>query len=85
MGHPEFFCGNQVIAVIQPHAAVLFRLLDAEKPKVAELFEQLMNREFPGGFPFVAVGVDLLLDEITDGFSQGFVFGCEFHVLVLLG
>jgi hypothetical protein len=43
-----------------------------------------MNREFPGGFPFVAVGIDFLLHEIADGFSKGFVFGCEFHFVVLL-
>src|SRR5690554_4230485 len=81
LGHAEFFCSYQVVAVIQAHATVLFRLLDAQQAQVAKFFEQVVNRKLAGLFPFIAVRIDFLFDEIADGLSEGFVFGCEFHFL----
>ncbi len=78
-GDTEFFGGHEVVAVVEAHAAVFLGLLDAEEAEVAEFPEDLVDGVAAVAFPFVAVGVDFVLDEIADGFSEGLVFFGELH------
>jgi len=54
---------GQLVAVVESHAAIFLRLVDAEKSGIAEFLEQLVGGKYFGRFPFVDMGIDLGVDE----------------------
>ena len=75
----EFFGHHQRVAVIEPLAAELDRLVEAEKAEIAELLEQLMRGEDVGLLPFVDKRIDLGRDEFLQGAAGFVVVGGEEH------
>ena len=80
----EFFGHHQRVGVIEPLAAELDRLVEAEKAEIAELLEQLMRREDVVLLPFVDEGVDLGGDELLQDAAGFVVVGGEEHVSSIL-
>jgi hypothetical protein len=82
----EFLGHHQRVAVIQPLAAILDRLVEAEKAEIAELLEQLMSGEDIRLLPFIDERIDLGRDEPLQGATDFVVIGGEEHVhsLVIL-
>ncbi|MNP32132.1 hypothetical protein D3C76_1252980 [compost metagenome] len=79
MNGAELFGGDDRIAVVQAHAAELFRFGNAQQAQVAGLAKDLVDRKTPGLFPFLYVRIDLVVDELANGATQCFVFLGEDH------
>jgi hypothetical protein len=68
------------VAEVEPAAAELLGVLQAQQAEIAELLEQFVARELLGGFPLGDKRVDLLVDELDDRIFQLAVFRGEFHL-----
>ena len=79
MNRAELFRHHQRIAVIQPLAAELDGLVEAEKAEVAELLEQLVRGELFGLLPFIDEGIDFGRDELLQRVAGVFVVCGEEH------
>ena len=82
MDRAELFRHHQRVAVIEPLAAELDGLVEAEKAEAAELLEQLMRRELFGLLPFIDEGIDFRRDEFLQRAAGVFVFCGEEHFLI---
>ncbi len=76
----HLFCEDNIVAVVQAHAAVGFRFGDAEQAQVTHLFEQFMGGKNTFLFPFADVGVDFALYEASGRAANFIVFLGEAHV-----
>jgi hypothetical protein len=80
----ELLRHHQRVAVIEPLAAELDRLVETEKAEVAEFFEQLMGGENIGLLPFIDKGIDFRGDEFLQDAAGVFVVSGEEHYLISL-
>jgi hypothetical protein len=78
----ELLGHHQRIGVIEPLAAELDRLVEAEKAEIAELLEQLVGGEDVVLLPFIDEGIDLCGDEFLQGAAGFVVVGGEEHVFL---
>ncbi|MNP03673.1 hypothetical protein D3C76_955670 [compost metagenome] len=79
MNGAELFGGDDRVAVVQAHATEFFRFGNAQQAQVASLAKNLVDRKAPGLFPFLDVGIDLVIDELANGATQCVVFLGEDH------
>ena len=85
MDRAEFLRHHQRIAVIEPLAAELDGLVEAEKAEIAELLEQLMRGELLGLLPFIDEGIDFGRDEFLQGVAGVVVVCGEEHFSIHSG
>ena len=67
------------VGIIEPHAAELDRLVDAEQAGGAELLEDLVGREDAVLLPLVDVRIDVLVDDRPQRAADLVVFLGELH------
>src|SRR6266545_3929767 len=75
------FRADHGVGEVEPRAAVLDGLVDAQEAGIAHLLEQRVSGEGAFLLPFVDVGIDLAIDQRLPGLAQGLVLGREFHRL----
>ena len=84
MDRAELFRHHQRVAVIEPLAAELDRLVEPEKAEAAELLEQLMRGKLLRLLPFIDERIDFRGDEFLQRVAGVVVFGGEEHFCYLL-
>src|SRR3546814_252948 len=75
----ERLCKHDFVRVVEPQAAVLRRLGDAEQAQVAHLLHHLVGRKGAGFLPVIDVRIKLLGDEGLDRTVQLLVFVRKLH------
>jgi hypothetical protein len=73
------------IAEVQPGAAELLGVLQAQQAQVAQLLEDLVRGELALGLPLGDEGVEFLVAELDDGVFELAVFCSEFHACLRSG
>ena len=69
---------RNLVGIVEPQAAELLRLVDAEQTLLAHFLEQVMRRENAGLFPFLGVRIDLGFDEFRHRAHQlAVLFGID--------
>ena len=75
----ERFRADHGVGEIEPRAAELDRLVDAQQAGIAHLLEQLMGGKGAFLLPLVDMRIDLAVDQRLPGLAQRLVLGREFH------
>ena len=75
----EFLGHHQRIAVVQPLAAELSGLVEAEEAEIAEFLEQFVRGKLLRFLPFIDEGIDFRRNEFLQGAARFVVVGGEEH------
>ncbi len=71
------------VGVVEPHAAVFDRLVDAQQPGAAQFLEDLVRGEDAVFFPLVDMGIDVPVDDGAQRAADLVVFLGELHAAFL--
>ncbi len=75
--------GHQhAVGIVQSRAAVFLGLGQPQQPQIAQPLEHLVGGKDLGGFPFIDVRVDVLVDVALERLADFFVLVGELHRLV---
>ena len=80
-GRAHFLAKYYLVTVVEAEAAVLLRFGNTEQADSGHFFKQFVGRKFTGSFPFVDMGVDLVVEKGPYGAPQLFMLFSKTHGL----